>query len=466
MDYLENYNNLMKIMRVKNDENEKDLKHIAPDNTVLFPFKHDNTRPRYENGLYNVFGEFLRILLDKKIKNEFSIDNIINKIMEDIEMEDGSAEYLNTLLNEYILNEKDELNLLHPYLYLYIVSPSNQASGEKDVAKFLRDIFCLDNDSLVDFFKLKKSNNNLIIDLILRNVPPLEDFHTPPKFSSKLNYVNLLFNEDIDFAIKNEKLFLENMDNIFAFYYFFYISQLLLKLRKRQNFNDDVEELFYLLDWESGVKNRKTEYNGFSFLTDVCKDATPIINLIYQLNILMGTEYKLENELLDFFNDLNSEDQQNFLYYLKQWIITYRTVRGFEEIYLFEDLPNDYNQLVNILFDTLDDIENGVRERARDHTFQNVNALAKKYFLKRRGQYSYVLNINKDMLLTLTALCVKDKKIKLNNLFMEYEKRGVFFDFPSKIEIVNFLTKRGLIDKKSDDEDAKYVKPVLRLSFN
>ena len=108
--------------------------------------------------------------------------------MEDIEMEDGSAEYLNTLLNEYILNEKDELNLLHPYLYLYIVSPSNQASGEKDVAKFLRDIFCLDNDSLVDFFKLKKSNNNLIIDLILRNVPPLEDFHTPPKFSSKLNY--------------------------------------------------------------------------------------------------------------------------------------------------------------------------------------------------------------------------------------------------------------------------------------
>ena len=37
--------------------------------------------------------------------------------------------------------------------------------------------------------------------------------------------------------------------------------------------------------------------------------------------------------------------------------------------------------------------------------------------------------------------------------------------FSSKMEVVNFLTKRGLIDKKSDDEDAKYVKPVLRLSF-
>ena len=465
MDYLENYNNLMKIMRVKNDENEKDLKHMVPDNTALFPFKHDNTRPRYENGFYNIFGEFLRILLDKKIKKEFSIDEIINIIMADIEIEDRSAEYLNTLLNEYILNEKDELKLLHPYLYVYIVSTSNQASGEKDVAKFLRDIFCIDNNSLIDFFKLKQSNNNLIIDLILRNAPSLDDFHTKPKYSSKLDYINRLFNEDIHFAIKNEKFFLENMDNIFAFYYFFYISQLLLKLRKRQNFDESVEELFYLLDWESGVKNRKTEYEGYSFLTDVCKDTTPIINLVYQLNILLGTDYKLENELLDFFNDLKYEDQQNFLYYLKQWIITYRAVRGFEEI-LFEDLPNEYNEVVNILYDTLDDIEKGVRDRARDHTFQNVNALAKKYFLKRRGPYGHVLNINKDMLLMLTALCVKDKKIKLNKLFTEYEKRGVFFDFPSKMEVVNFLTKRGLIDKKSDDEDAKYVKPVLRLSFN
>lgn len=66
----------------------------------------------------------------------------------------------------------------------------------------------------------------------------------------------------------------------------------------------------------------------------------------------------------------------------------------------------------------------------------------------------------------LTALCVKNEKIKLNQLFAEYEKRGIFFDYPSKMEVVNFLTKRGLIDKKSDDEDAKYVKPVLRLSFN
>ena len=91
----------------------------------------------------------------------------------------------------------------------------------------------------------------------------------------------------------------------------------------------------------------------------------------------------------------------------------------------------------------------------------NLEEIAKPYFLKRRGSYGYVLNINRDMLLMLTALCVKDNKIKLNQLFKEYEKRGIFLDKYSKVEVVDFLTKLNLIDKKSDSGDAQYVKPVI-----
>ena len=61
----------------------------------------------------------------------------------------------------------------------------------------------------------------------------------------------------------------------------------------------------------------------------------------------------------------------------------------------------------------------------------------------------------------MTALCVKDKKIRLNQLFEEYEKRGLFFDRYSKEEIIKLLTKLNLIDKKSDSGDAQYVKPIL-----
>lgn len=65
------------------------------------------------------------------------------------------------------------------------------------------------------------------------------------------------------------------------------------------------------------------------------------------------------------------------------------------------------------------------------------------------------------MLLMLTTLCVKDKKIKINQLFREYEKRGVFFDRYSREEVKIFLNNLNLIDKKSDGGDAEYVRPVL-----
>ena len=140
---------------------------------------------------------------------------------------------------------------------------------------------------------------------------------------------------------------------------------------------------------------------------------------------------------------------------MKKWISDYRTIRNFDEINLDD---YSYNQLVDILLETLS--ESITRKQISLFTL-NVEEIAKPYFLKRRGSYGYVLNVNRDMLLMITALCVKDKKIKLNQLFKEYEKRGMFFDIYSKEEIIDFLTKLNLIDKKSDSGDAQYVKPVL-----
>ena len=459
MDFSENYDNLLDQMNV--DFDKKYLRHKIDRKSSFLPFKVNLTRPLFDNGFYNIFGEFSRILLDKKMENEFLINNIIYNIKEEIDMDEDDEDYLTKLLNEYMFNEKNELKLLHPYLYLYIPLSSNKHSvGEKELALFLRDIFCLENKNLVDFFKSNESNH-IIINLILDKAPNLENFKTDVKYSSKLNYVNHLFDEDINFAIKNEKFFLENMDNIFAFYYFFYISQLILKISKGLKYDDDIEELIFLLDWENVSKNRKTLNRGYSFLKNECNGDYSKINLLSQLNMLLGTENCLEKELSDFFYDLDFERQQNFLYYLKKWILDYRTLRDFEENFLFDDLPNDYEQLVDILYDSLSDEKKGVSFKSRSFFTLTLEEFAKKYFLKRRGSYGYVLNINRDMLLMITALCVKDKKIKLNQLFREYEKRGIFFDKYSKEEVVNFLTKLNLIDKKSDSGDAQYVKPVL-----
>ena len=51
--------------------------------------------------------------------------------------------------------------------------------------------------------------------------------------------------------------------------------------------------------------------------------------------------------------------------------------------------------------------------------------------------------------------------MSLNEVFHQFELRGVFLDQPSKDEVVKFYTKLNLIDKKSDSGDAQYVKRIL-----
>ncbi|MBY1914559.1 DNA phosphorothioation-dependent restriction protein DptG, partial [Clostridioides difficile] len=62
----------------------------------------------------------------------------------------------------------------------------------------------------------------------------------------------------------------------------------------------------------------------------------------------------------------------------------------------------------------------------------------------------------------MTKLCMKNKtKIKLKELFEEYEKRGIYFDRDSQSKVVELFEKLNIIEKKSDSGDAQYVRSIL-----
>ncbi len=476
MDFSENYNELLVQMNVNMDTGK--LKHNINKNTPLLPFKsREPERAIFDNGFYKELGEFSRILLNKVWVGDLESNRIISTIIQkDIDIEDGTDEYLIKLLKEYLFNEKNELKLLDPYLFLYIpLSKNKRANGEKEIALFLRDIFCKNNQNLTDFFA-NDGSNHVIINLLLENIDEIErekrkvlledlrkkgktsdDLKINEKFVPFLDEIIEIFNEDINFAIKNEKFLVDNMDNIFAYYYFFYISQLILKISKGFYDDGELESLYFLLDWENASKNRKSLNKGYHFLKDKTSYLFTKMTLIDQLNTLIGQYGLLEKDILEYYNGLDNESKGNLLFYLKKWVGLYRSIRKFE----YMDLPNDFEELIVVLFNSLNDENNGIDPAPKSRYAKNLEEISKKYFLKRRGSHGYVLNINRDMLLVITALCVKDRKLKLKHLFEEYEKRGIYFDRYSKEEVVNFLTKLNLIDKKSDSGDAQYVKPVL-----
>ena len=62
----------------------------------------------------------------------------------------------------------------------------------------------------------------------------------------------------------------------------------------------------------------------------------------------------------------------------------------------------------------------------------------------------------------LTKISLRnEEKIRLNDLYKEYEFRGIYLDNSSKEYLQEFFTKLNLIDKKSDSGDAQYVKRIL-----
>ncbi len=460
MDFSQNYEKLLKQMNYKRDEGKvkhNNFKGYSP----LLPFQTRHPeRVKFDNGFNSILGEFTRIELNKKWTDNLDLDKIVTDILcNDSVITNGYDEKLEVILRQYLFND-NELNILNPYLFSYIpLSDNKQSVGEKDIALFLRDIFCQDNQELVDFFEINKSNH-AIINLILSNITKLDDKISEKRYKSFLNNIVDLFNEDINFAIKHEKFLINNISNIFVFYYFIYISQLILKLNKDYHeYDENIEELYFLLDWESVSKNRKTVNGyGWHFLKSKSNNLAAKISVVDQLNVLLGTEnYSLLSDIHKHYKMLDIHEQKEFIEYLKKWVYDYRIVRGFDSIIL----PNNLEELTNILFESLNDKKGIDNKISRSSYPLNLEEVTKNFFAKRRGRYGLVLNITRDLLLTVTALCVKDKKIKLNQLFNEYEKRGLFFDKYSKEEIESFLTKLNLIDKKSDSGDAKYVRPIL-----
>lgn len=106
--------------------------------------------------------------------------------------------------------------------------------------------------------------------------------------------------------------------------------------------------------------------------------------------------------------------------------------------------------------------KNTGRGRVSDGYVKHFETFCHDRFLKSRGASGLMLNITEEFLIFLTKLAIHDEeKMSLNEVFRQFEMRGIYLDQPSKDEVVQFYTKLNLIEKKSDSGDAQYVRRIL-----
>lgn len=456
MNYLDNVEELKKSMRMKEDK--KGAKHTINIRAPFLPFKtREPERPKFKRGFNGVTGEVARILSENKFSKDINLEECVSEITSVVECKyEEDKKYLKEIITNYLLDKDGDINLFHPYLYQYIqLTEGPEGKGESDIARFICDAILSNNDEFKSFFE-KNDTNHMITKLIISKLDNLVHYEREEVFVNNLSFISDVVIEDINFLYKNKEFFLKNFSNLLAYYYFYYITQLGVKLNKR-SYGDysKPEKIYYLLDWEPASRNRKSVENGYKLIKSQCKNLLININLIEHLNFIFGVKNKNFKQIYDLFNEMSEYEKAKLLEALKEWVDFYVDFFELKKI----ETSLDYELLVKALSDSLiAKNDSAIKSRY----FLSIEEIGKKYFLKvRGGTYGYMLNITREMLLLITAVSIKQEKITLKALFKEYERRGLFFDNYSKEKIVELLDKLNLIDKKSDSGDAQYVKSIL-----
>ena len=168
------------------------LTHVINKNSPLLPFvTREPERVKFNKGFDGIIGEFARMSSDKEWSDDFSINSLVNRILlndDRIKCSDGDKEYLSKIIIDYLINENNELNILHPYLFLYLpLSDNKQKVGEKRIAEFINNIFFIDIDTK-EFFN-NKGSDQVMIKFILDNISELPEKHRDPKYISVLPFL-------------------------------------------------------------------------------------------------------------------------------------------------------------------------------------------------------------------------------------------------------------------------------------
>jgi DNA phosphorothioation-dependent restriction protein DptG len=275
------------------------------------------------------------------------------------------------------------------------------------------------------------------------------------------------FKADFYFMLETGMTSLEDFSNILAIYYFYYMSQACVALDQFCQGRRDVPvKLYYALDWEKVSKNRKCCVEGWERIQT---NVNHMFSHALTLEIL--NQHTIPGLMLDYI-----AFQEYVIQHPEQDDIIAKEIEKAEQAYT--SCVGDYkkfNQIKFISGDSKTDAAiqhlyrcveeqflNTDRKRANQFYNEKFIDFCKARWIKNRRKSGLVLNLTERDIIFLTKISIKNQdKIRLIDLYKEYEYRGIFLDNTSKEYLQEFFTKLNLIDKKSDSGDAQYVKRIL-----
>ncbi|ALC90599.1 hypothetical protein AM500_12995 [Bacillus sp. FJAT-18017] len=461
---------------------KKKNKHDTGNALDVLPFLTKRTRA-IRDQFNKVMGEYIRnvsgVTFNEKAikKKDLYVSETENELSEYIaetvdfnDNEEAVADFVR-FLDQYLFNQ-DEIKPIHPFLFNYMKLDKKLKNEFGKYALFMSETLVGENDKIKQVFKNKKTDD-ILTELILEKLSDFEKAVEPnsnQQYQPLLEPLRKLYQEDLFYISKYKDYFLTAFPLLTHYYVFMYSIQLLFQFERFTDADlEEVKPFYFALEWESLTKRRMAAdpIEGYKFVKEHAPNLFPHIHTISQLshNSLNkplgesneGISFIPYSRLLKLVQSNGLDFEKDFLIDVKNWIEKYQ-LWAFKGKIKIADNSSDLPSAFKVLFEC---VKEGTSSDVADRYGGNIDDLGANQFIKNRGSLGPVLNVKQDFLLLMTAVAVKDNRIPLNELFKEFEKRGLKFDRYSKKEIITLLDNLNILDKKSDSGDSQYVKPVL-----
>jgi DNA phosphorothioation-dependent restriction protein DptG len=469
----------------------KTFSHVTGNQIKLLPFKTNPSGDTFSDdfkSFHGVIGELFRVFNAKtqvELKNtdgSFKIElkeTILKNAIDKVETE-NIEEFKNMLTNLFFDEEHGLTKFnIKTLSYMNFINSNNAI---KEVSKFIFDLFLTD-DFNQNSFNEDVSKENLLHQLIIQCLPELPDAASKSKGSS---YNNLLpelkvqFIEDFAFLKTNNSFLLKHVEDFFKYYYFHYISQMVLRFNDFGSTSTKIKPVYYTMDWETLSENRLSSHTiSWKKLNSYSESIFAHVNTIELLNYIHvdGKPIGDYQNIVLIYNDLNPEEKEKFedclcelITFYSESITVFDTGKNWEDCERLLNFDLIYEKFeVKVLKDIYSlwfkikyQFENSSRSKPYNDYSKWYSQFGKVNYTKNRGRLGNTTILSQELLLFLTRICIgSEDKIRLKTLWDKLKDRGIVFDETTKLEITKLFEKINLIEKKSDSGDAQYVKSTI-----
>lgn len=442
------------------------LTHKADNHFKLFPYKASGkTQAPIVTDLEDVVSGFFRCVLNKKTET-VNYEELCDALLEEVDVDDEDIDYFKDLIQSMFF-KGEEFVANNIGLYPYQTQTNNKSAD--NLARFLYSVLGI---SQQDFEKIESAKENyrfnVLEDMVINTIEAkkVSDAEAVTPYFSVKEDIQKIFRDDFYFMIETGMTSLDDLSNLFAVYYFFYVSQVCIVLDHFcSGKREDRVPFYYALDWEKVSKNRLCCIEGWEKLQG---SISHMFSHAITLEILNQT---VEKDMKDYisFGQMASNDQDEDIKIADQIEKAEDTYCSYVGDYKnFGDIPmqqgaSKTEEAIRHLYKCVEaQFLNTERKRANQFYNEKFSEFCKYRWVKNRKKSGLVLNLTERDVIFLTKICLRnEEKIRLIDLYREYERRGIYLDNTSKEYLQEFFTRLNLIDMKSDSGDAQYVKRIL-----